>query len=143
MKLSEAFPSKYLKAADLHGRRVVVTIDSLEMANIGDDTDKLVVYFKGKDKGVVLNVTNANMIAEIAGTEETDEWLGKQIVLYSTKVDFQGRRVDAIRVDYPPAPATAPATGNGQRSAPSTRSSTSTPTSEREVGADDDDQIPW
>lgn len=101
MKLSEAFPSKYLKAADLQGRKVSVTIDSIEMANIGDDTDKLVVWLVGKTKGFVLNVTNANMIAEIAGSEETDTWKGIKLVLYPTKVDYQGRRVDAIRVDYP------------------------------------------
>lgn len=101
MKIGEAFPSKYLKASDLQGRRVAVTIHSVDMENIGDDTDKLVIYFQGKDKGFVCNRTNANMIAEIIGSEETDEWTGQKIVLYSTKVDFQGRRVDAIRVDYP------------------------------------------
>ena len=101
MKISEAFPSKYIKAADLLGRRALVTIDSVGLENIGDETDKLVVYFHNKDKGFVCNRTNANMIAEICGTEETEEWAGKQIVLYPTKVDFQGRRVDAIRVDYP------------------------------------------
>src|SRR5688572_9897428 len=100
MKLGEAFPSKWLKAADLHGRKIGVTIDSVEMSNIGDE-DKLIVYFKDKSKGLILNVTNANMIAEIAGTDETDNWRGVQIALYSTKVDFSGRRVDAIRVDYP------------------------------------------
>lgn len=108
MKIGEAFPSKYLKAADLQGRRVNVTIDSVEMQNIGDDTDKLVIYFKGKEKGFVCNRTNANMIAEICQSEETDDWAGKQILLYTAKVDFQGRRVDAIRVDYPtgqPKPA--------------------------------------
>ena len=103
MRIGEAFPSKYLKAADLGGRKIGVTIDSVEMANIGDDQDKLVVYFQGKSKGLVLNVTNANMIAEIAGTDETDNWRGVQIALFETKVDYQVRRVPAIRVDYPTA----------------------------------------
>ena len=99
MKLSTAFPSKYLKAVDLQGRRLKVTIDAADIEDIGGDGgDKLVLRFVGKDKGLVCNVTNANMIAEILGTEETDDWIGQSIALYEAKVDFQGKRVPAIRV---------------------------------------------
>lgn len=101
MRISQAFPSRWLKAADLGGRKVPVVIASSAIENIGDDADKLVLYFQGKQKGLVLNVTNANMISEICGTDETDDWVGHEIVLFPTRVDFQGRRVDAIRVDYP------------------------------------------
>lgn len=132
MKISEAFPSKYLKAADLQGRRITATIDQVEMANIGDDTDKMVVYFVGKEKGFVLNRTNANMIAEIAKSEETEDWHGVKIVIFPTRVDFQGRRVDAIRVDYP-------AQSNGHAERP-LATPVQQPAREREVG---DDDIPW
>ena len=104
MNINGAFPSTYLKAADLQGRRVTVAINTVKMEDIGGD-HKPVVSFAGKDKGLVLNKTNANMIAEIAGTDETDDWKGVRIVLYPTKTDFQGKRVDAIRVDYPEASA--------------------------------------
>lgn len=100
MKIGSAFPSNYLKAADLHGGRVTVVIDNVVIENIGDE-DKPVVYFQGKEKGLVLNKTNANMIEEIAKTDETEDWHDVRVVLYSTRVDFQGRRVDAIRVDHP------------------------------------------
>lgn len=106
MNINGAFPSTYLKAADLSGRRALVTISHVKMEDIGDD-HKPVLYFAGKDKGLVLNKTNANAITEITGTDETDGWRGKTIVLYVAKVDFQGKRVDAIRVDYPQT-ATAP-----------------------------------
>jgi hypothetical protein len=132
MKLGEAFPSKWLKAADLHGRKIGVTIDSVEMSNIGDE-DKLIVYFKDKSKGLILNVTNANMIAEIAGTDETDNWRGVQIALYSTKVDFSGRRVDAVRVDYP-------AGGNGAVS-PSQRPAAAPPV--QQPAPLDDSDVPF
>lgn len=100
MNIGSAFPSTYLKAADLQGRRVSVTIAGVRMEDIGGE-HKPILSFVGKDKGLVLNKTNANMIAEITGSEETDEWEGQAIVLYPTKTDFQGKRVDAIRVDYP------------------------------------------
>lgn len=100
MNINEAFPGSYLKAADLQGRRVLVTISHVTLEDIGDE-HKAVLYFVGKEKGVVLNKTNANMIQEITGSDETDLWKGTQIVLYVAKVDFQGRRVDGIRVDRP------------------------------------------
>jgi len=66
---------------------------------MGDDT-KLVLYFAGKEKGLVLNKTNANNIAAIYGTD-TDGWVGKSVVLVEALVDFQGRSVPAIRVRGP------------------------------------------
>jgi hypothetical protein len=99
MNINGAFPSSYLKAADLQGRRVTVAIDKVVMEDIGGE-HKPVVKFQGKDRGIVLNKTNASMIAEIAGSEETDDWHGVKVTLYPTKTDFQGKRVDCIRVDY-------------------------------------------
>src|SRR5690606_38448807 len=73
MKLSDAFPSTFLKAADLNGQRAVVIVSHVKFEDIGGD-HKPLVYFKGKDKGLVLNKTNGNMIAEISGDDDTDNW---------------------------------------------------------------------
>jgi hypothetical protein len=108
MRIGSAFPSKYLKAADLQGRRIAATIDRVQLEEV-DDGERPVAYFRNKDRGLVLNRTNANAITEIAGTDETDEWSGVRLVLYSTRVDFQGRRVDAIRIDAPAVEAAEPA----------------------------------
>jgi hypothetical protein len=102
MKLNDAYPGNYLKADDLQGRQILVTIDRVQLEEMSNDKKKKpVCYFKGKSKGLVLNKTNFCMIGEIAGTDETDEWGGNKITLKVAKVDFQGKRVDAIRVDYP------------------------------------------
>lgn len=100
MKISEAFPSNFLKVDDLKGRRVQLTIQSVEMEEVGEG-HKPVVYFGGQSKGLVLNKTNASMIEEIAGSDDTDDWAGVRIVLYPARVDFKGNRVPAIRVDLP------------------------------------------
>ena len=115
MKIGQAFPSDYLKAADLNGKAVRVTIESVSTEKLGDDT-KPILHFLGKDKGLVLNKTNANRIVEATGSDETDHWEGWGITLYACKVDFQGKRVDAIRVDDRPGTSVAPA--NGRRQAP-------------------------
>ena len=100
MNVNDMKDSKYLKAADLKGRDVLVTIDRLEPQKMNDGKMKWVMYFRGKEKGFVLNIVNINNIAHIYG-DETDEWGGKQITLFPTMVDFQGRSVEAIRVKGP------------------------------------------
>lgn len=99
MNINEAFPSNYLKAADLQSRQVLVKMDRAEYEMIGDDK-KLILFFEGKEKGMVLNKTNANNIASLYGPD-TDDWRGQEIVLFEAMVDFQGKTVPAIRVRAP------------------------------------------
>lgn len=99
MNIDSVFPSHYLKASDLQGASPVVTIDRLEVEPIGRNKEmKPVLYFVGKDKGLVLNKTNASKIAQFAGSKDTDDWHGTRIRLYATEVEFQGDTVEAIRV---------------------------------------------
>jgi len=97
MNIGSAFPGQYIKAADLQGRKISVMVSHVAMEEIGGD-HKPVCYFMGKDRGLVLNKTNASIIAEMHGWE-TDDWQGKPIILYPARVEFQGRIVDAIRVE--------------------------------------------
>ena len=41
---------------------------------------------------------------------KTDNWIGKPIVLFATKTDMKGERVDAIRIRFvqPPPPVNKP-----------------------------------
>ena len=103
MDINSCFPGSYLKAADLQGRTVKCTIDSVRVESIGDE-DKPVLYFLGKERGLVLNKTNSQSIAVLYGAE-TDQWCGKDIKLYPTRVNFQGQMVDAIRVKIEPPEA--------------------------------------
>lgn len=99
MDVNAMYPSEYLKASDLQGKDHTVTIQGIKMEKIGRDDEpaKPVLYFRGAKKGLVLNRTNANTVAEIYGTE-TNFWMGKPITLGVSWVDFQGRQVEAIRV---------------------------------------------
>ena len=96
--VSEAFPSNYLKAADLNNRTVKVKIDKVVFEEIGQNKDKKpVMYFNKVQKGLVLNKTNATEIAAKHG-DQMEGWTGKEIELFSTMVPFQGQNVPAIRV---------------------------------------------
>lgn len=107
MNINNAFPSKYLKSGDITDGDMVLTISHVEMENVGQGDDaeiKPIVYFEETEKGFVLNKTNAATIAKVVGTPETDGWAGKQIALFATEVDFQGKQTLALRVRMrPPA----------------------------------------
>jgi len=100
--IHDAFPSKYLKASDLQGRQHIVTIDRVEYEEVGKQRDrKPILYFVGKEKGMVLNKTNANKVIGIANSPVTEEWQGVAVQLFVAQVEFQGDMVDAIRIKQP------------------------------------------
>ncbi len=99
MKISNAFTSQYLKAADLDDKPVKFLMDRVEMEDVGGDP-KPILFFQGQDKGLVLNKTNSNNIADAYG-DDTDGWAGREIVLYPAMTDFQGKTVPCIRVRKP------------------------------------------
>lgn len=107
MRISEEFPSKYLKADDLRGREARVTIARVEREKLGDEF-KPVVYFNGKEKGVVLNKTNSYAIAAAYGDETTD-WFGNDVILFSVMTEYGGKTAPAIRVRIPTARDNKPA----------------------------------
>lgn len=100
-RVSDAYPSKFFTAADLHGRAQTFTIDFVELGEVGQGADaktQILVSFQEASKALGLNKTNASAIAGIYG-DDTDDWIGEQVVLFPTRVDFQGKMVDAVRVD--------------------------------------------
>lgn len=124
MKLNEAYPGNFLKAADLNGQSVTVTIQSVTLEELGKGRDaesKLIIAFAGKDKKLICNKTNARTIEKLYG-DETDNWVGKRITIAPREVEFQGDMVWAIRVSLqnpgaPQAPA-KPTTRQQSRPAP-------------------------
>ena len=138
MKVNDLFRSKKsLAAADLGGKAVRVTIESVSSQKF-DEGEKPILHFIGKEKTLVLNRINAYAIANAVGTDESDEWVGWSIVLYPTKVQFQGKMVDAIRVDDRPGATKKNAAASFIKPAP--------PVIEEDEdigGMPDDDSIPF
>lgn len=101
----EVFPSKYLKASDLVGKPITVTIERAPLETLknpeGREQAKTVLYFSGARKALPLNLTNWDACAEICGAD-TDDWPGHQIELYPTKTQMGGKMVDCVRI-RPPA----------------------------------------
>ena len=116
------FPSKYLKAGDLRGKDVTVTIADIEprheLKTERGSEEKPLMSFRGAKKGLVLNKTNAKTIAKLYGPEVT-EWIGKPITLYAAEVPAFGEVVEAIRVRQKrPAPRNSGANQQRQDAPP-------------------------
>ncbi len=96
MRVSEAFPSRFLKPEDVGTKRPRLVIREVTRERIGEDV-RLIVWFEGTQRGLALNKTNANTIARTLG-DETDGWVGQAITLVVTPVDYRGQSVPAIRI---------------------------------------------
>lgn len=57
-----------------------------------------VLHFAEEQLPMVLNVTNATTIEEVLGTDNWHDWVGKQIIVGTSKVKAFGKTQDAIRV---------------------------------------------
>lgn len=96
MNLDEVFAGSTLKASDVAGREVPLTIRGYEVKDF-DDGKKLALSFNETDKELICNKTNANTIGDMYGPT-IEGWVGKQIVLIQSQTDFNGRQVACIRV---------------------------------------------
>jgi hypothetical protein len=108
MNIHKLFPSTYLKAADID-HETNVTISRLQIEQVGDN-EKPVVCFLEFKKGMVLNKTNSTNIASLYGPE-TENWIGKKMLLATAMVDYQGKSMETLRL-YPPKVSKPVATSN-------------------------------
>jgi len=99
MNINAAFPSKYIKAAEVPEEGVTLKVANVDVEDVdGKGSRKPVVYFRKAKKGLVLNVTNSKKIAQLLGTAETDEWVDRSVTLYRSETEYAGETVDCIRV---------------------------------------------
>lgn len=115
MKISAMMPSSYLKKEDVP-TPALVTISRFTHENLAQDgqpkDEKWVMHFNEFDRGLVMNPTNLQLAALALGSDDTDDWLGRQIVLYTDpNVSFGGKLVGGLRLRArkQSRPAAAPA----------------------------------
>jgi len=102
MNIKDMFPSKYATGEDLGGKSRNVTISGVTTEKMrpnpqSPEVQKFVIYFQETKKGVVLSRTLARQIARIVGSDETDNWIGKKVMLYPESVTVAGVNRVAIR----------------------------------------------
>jgi hypothetical protein len=105
VKTSEMRESKFLKQEDV-GAGALMTVESVEPHNVAKEgappENKWCLVFSETDKPLVLNSTNIQLCERMFGSDDTDQWIGKKIVLYvDPNVSYQGKVVGGIRVRAP------------------------------------------
>lgn len=99
---------KYLGEWDLvEGQELTLTIRNVQKeemkAHAAAKTEvKPVAYFKEHEKGMVLNVTNSDMISKLCDSPYIEDWVGNKITIYrkdGCKLPG-GRKGPALRVSH-------------------------------------------
>lgn len=95
----------YLGSWDLTpGKDLILTIAKVGQEIVENPVQKTkelktVCHFSEKDyKPMVLNTTNCKAIEKAHGTPYMEEWVGKAITIYTTKVKAFGEETDALRI---------------------------------------------
>src|SRR3990167_10859049 len=104
-KTSEMRESKFLKQSDV-GAGVLFTVESCGPHNVAKEGAepemKWCLTFLEADKPLVLNFTKIQSCERIFGSDDTDDWIGKKLVLYTDpNVSYGGKIVGGIRVRAP------------------------------------------
>jgi hypothetical protein len=98
----DIYGTKYFSTTDLHGKTPRHRIGKVEIGNLrekdGSTKRKFLVYFRGVDKPLVLNRTNAQTLATALGKDPT-AWIGVVVELYAemTSLGKEGVRLRIIR----------------------------------------------
>jgi hypothetical protein len=113
MKINEMKESKYVKKEEA-GNGIVVTIAKVTQENVAMQNQpeelKYILHFQEDIKPLVMNWTNIQLCAQATGTDETDEWAGKQIVLFNDpNVSFGGQITGGVRIRSAQQSAPTPA----------------------------------
>ena len=113
MHINQLTESRFLKKEDCGPQGILVTIKTISQENVAKEgvPEELrwAICFEELEKPMVLNSTNIQLCEQVFKSDDTDDWQGKRIVLYTDpNVSFQGKLVGGIRVRAPKA-TTAPA----------------------------------
>lgn len=112
MNINQIKNSRYLSRGDVGGG-ILVTIKDITQEDVAmeGEPEKLrwCMGFVEKEKKLVLNTTNAQLIAQYLKSEETDNWIGHKVVLYDDPtIAFGGKLVGGIRARAPKNQASKP-----------------------------------
>lgn len=106
--IGEMFPSKYLQPEDLKPGITAVTIRSVELLSAarkqgysedGELETQWLVKLDEFRKPMKLKSINARTIADVLGSDLTEDWVGQAIGIYSVAITAYGKRMNVINVD--------------------------------------------
>ena len=103
--------SDYMRKEDFP-KPELLTISGASVEKVGED-ERLIIHFKESEKSLVANKTNLQLLAVFYGSDDTDDWMAKKVVLWNDPtVMYGGKPIGGIRVRLPkgvdPIPPSVP-----------------------------------
>ena len=114
--------SKYLKQADFPSPALVTVrgMKQMNFAKQGQPAEiKWVIFFEEFEKGMVCGSTNRQLCANALGSKMTEDWVGKQVVVYNNpEVMFGNEVTGGLRIRARKQPATQQRPASARQPAP-------------------------
>jgi hypothetical protein len=106
MKSYKAYSDgQYLKKEDVIPPQVWTVTDVKEQTVTTpgkEPKDKLVLFFDGTKKGLILNMSQGDALLDMTGHEDPEEWIGHRVELYvDDSVAYAGKKVGGVRLRKP------------------------------------------
>lgn len=95
------FKGKWFTASELNGKDLEVTITKVTVETVknqGGEEECPTIHFEQHAKPLVLNKTNAKLLAKRTGSNNVDDWVGKSVTLKESVTTFGGEEVPCVRV---------------------------------------------
>jgi hypothetical protein len=100
----EIFAKKYWSAPDLK-KPVTLVIEAVNVEKLkgrdGTVSEKPVAYFRGTTKRLAVNATNFDLLVDITGEPDSDNWIGASVELHASTTSMAGSMVPCVRVRAP------------------------------------------
>lgn len=99
----DIYGGKFITCKALDKRDHDVTIKEWSIEEFQDGGRQIALSFQEHDwtdRKLGVNKTNANTLAEILGSDDPDQWVGRRITIGPDKTQFQGKMVDCVRVRH-------------------------------------------
>jgi hypothetical protein len=102
-KTSEMIESQFLKKEDVGEDGTVVTVQDVQRINVAKKGDtpeyRWTMKFREFEKPMVINSTNIKLTEKALGSDDSDDWLGKKLIVYNDpNVTFGKDLVGGIRI---------------------------------------------
>ena len=102
MNVNDYLGGEHLRREDIP-EATVVTVSGVSSKKFDDPPEKkLVLHFEEMEKTLVANKTNLRIATDYFGSSETDDWIGKKIVVYDdANIFFAGKKTGGLRLRAP------------------------------------------
>ena len=98
---SNDFGGKYMNATHIT-EPFVGTVERVEREDVdGNAKMKPVLYFVGRERGVVLNATRYDTVSAMAKSRDTDDWVGMRVQVKRGSTRFANKVVDCVEFGLP------------------------------------------